>query len=212
MVVRDDYPTPLSSIYVKPNGERSVVNYRHPQAHLSKNHIDRYKFKPKVMLFDGHEAEISLVLLKEAREKGIKTVLDAGSLHKGTKAIYKEVDYLVCSQKFALQATGESDSESAIEKLYNDHKNIVITLGKDGLIWKNQEGEDRFPAFSVKVLDTTGAGDVFHGAFATCLALNKSWVDTLKYSSAAAAIFCTKPGGREGIPNLLEIEFFLKTQ
>jgi sulfofructose kinase len=209
LVVRGEYPTPVSTVWVKPSGERSLVNHRSADSVIHPGMLDFRNIHPKVILFDGHEPEISMSLLNEARARGIKTVLDAGSWNKGTSQLFNKVGHLVCSEKFAYEFTGTSSPALAMEKLISHNDCVVITLGKEGLIWRNAGGEGRIPAFHVAVKDSTGAGDVFHGAFAGCLAMGKRWGDTLLYSSAAAALSCTRLGARTGIPEGSEVERFL---
>jgi sulfofructose kinase len=210
LVVRGDYVTPVSSVIVKPSGERSVVNYRSAESLLHRDRPVLSNIHPRVILFDGHEPKLSVALLNQARDLGITTVLDAGSLNKGTSKLFDRVDYLVCSETFAYEFSGASSPDAAMERLIPHARSVVITLGKNGLIWKNAGEAGRLPAFPVDVKDTTGAGDVFHGAFAGCLALGKEWNETLTYSSAAAALCCTKLGARAGIPEGVEVEKFLK--
>ena len=90
----EKYPTPVSGVIVKPSGERSLVNYRAADTVLHPGCIDFSDIHPRVILFDGHEPELSLALLDEARAKGDKTVLDAGSLNRGTALLFDKVDYL----------------------------------------------------------------------------------------------------------------------
>lgn len=210
LVVRGEYLTPVSCVIVKPSGERSIVNYRLADSILHRDSTDLSNLHPRVILFDGHEPELSVALLNQARDMGITTVLDAGSLNKGTSQLFDKVDYLVCSETFAHEFSEASSPESAMEKLISHARSVVITLGKNGLIWKNADGEGRIPAFPVQVTDSTGAGDVFHGAFAGCLAMGKEWNEILIYSSAAAALSCTQLGARTGIPEGAEVEKFLK--
>ena len=210
LVIRGEYPTPLSSVLVNPSGERSLVNYRDADSVLPAESMDFSAIHPAVILFDGHEPELSLSLMNDAQARGIKTVLDAGSLNKGTSRLFDKVGYLVCSERFAHELTGASSPDGAMEALFSYSPSVVITLGKNGLIWKNAGGKGHIPAFSVDVKDSTGAGDVFHGAFAGCLALGKEWLENLTYSSAAAALCCTKLGARTGIPEGVEVERFLK--
>lgn len=209
LVVRGEYPTPVSGVIVKPSGERSIVNYRSADSILRRDSIVLSDIHPRVILFDGHEPELSVALLEQDGGIGITTVLDAGSLNKGTSELFDKVDHLVCSARFAYEFSGASSPDAAMEKLIAHARSVVITLGKDGLIWKNAGGEGRLPAFPVDVKDTTGAGDAFHGAFAGCLAMGKGWNETLTYSSAAAALCCTKLGARAGIPEGAEVEKFL---
>ena len=210
-VVRGDSPTSLSIVLVKPDGSRSIVHYRGLKERLLSGSVDFSSIEPAVILFDGHEPDISMPLVKEVRARGIKTILDAGSVHPGTKELIHHVDYLVCSEKFAYDFTGETDYKLAIEKLHEHSSSIIITLGEKGLIWKNKTGEGALPAFTVDVVDTTGAGDAFHGAFAACIAANKECDYSLNFSRAAAALCCTKMSARGGIPNKEEeIEFLYK--
>jgi sulfofructose kinase len=209
LVVRGEYPTPVSSVIVKPSGDRSLVNYRSAESVLPGDRIDFSTIHPKVVLFDGHEPELSLALLYDARAKGIKTILDAGSVNRGAMQLFDKVGYLVCSERFATDFTGTSSPDRAIERLHAHNPCVVITLGREGLIWKNSNGEGRLPAFPVEIIDSTGAGDVFHGAFAGSLAMDREWNEMLLYASAAAALSCTKLGARTGIPEGIEVERFL---
>jgi sulfofructose kinase len=177
LIVRGEYPTPLSSVLVNTSGVRSLVNYRDADSVLPAESIDFSIIHPKVILFDGNEPDLSLSLLNDARSQGIKTVLDAGSLNRGTSQLFDKVDYLACSERFAYELTGESSPDKAMENLFSYSQSIVITLGKNGLIWKNAGRKGRIPACLVDVKDTTGAGDVFHGAFAGCLAMGREWIE-----------------------------------
>jgi len=210
LVAPGRYPTSLSAVLVKPDGRRTVVYHRGNRQHISPGSVDYSRIKPKVCLFDGHEPDLSLALVKYARSRDIVTILDAGSMHQGTKALMPVVDYLVCSERFANEFTGEKDEKAAVTKLYQFTPSVVITLGERGLVWKNKRSEGALPAFSMNVVDTTGAGDAFHGAFASCIASGCDWEYTLKYSSAVAALCCTKLGARTGIPYMDDIQAFLK--
>ena len=159
------------------------------------------------MLFDGHEPNISLSLLKQLKKQNIPTVLDAGSVHEGTLSLMDKVDYLVCSEKFAIQFAGnETDALSSLAKL---SPNVVITLGERGLIWQRDHETGQLNAFNIKAIDTTGAGDAFHGAFAAALTTQMNWQEILKFSSAAGALCCTKVGAIVGLPTKLEHSKFL---
>ncbi|MCK5315216.1 MAG: hypothetical protein KAJ53_08840 [Anaerolineales bacterium] len=209
LIKRGSTPTTLSVILVKPDGTRSIIYYRESKQHLTSNSLDFRQVNPKVILFDGHEALISPRLAEYAREHGIKTILDAGSLHPGTQELVSLVDYLVCSEKFASQITGEDDEQDALERLMDYAPSVVITLGDRGVIWKNYQGSGALHAFSVEAVDTTGAGDIFHGAFAFCIAGGCDWSNTLRYASAAAALSCTRRGARLSVPTNQEVVDFL---
>jgi len=212
LVVRGDESSALSVVMVKPDGRRSLVNYRKPESFLAAGSVDFTSIDTKVILFDGHEPNISPSLAKSARQRGIITLLDAGSIHPGTEELAGLVDYLVCSESFGFGFSGESTQERALEKLSAYAPNVVITLGHRGLVWKNAEGSGHVKTFSIKAVDTTGAGDVFHGALAACLAEKREWHESLAFASAAGALCCTRIGARLGIPTREEVEEFLADQ
>lgn len=210
LIVRGDLPTPLSAIMVKPDGRRTVVNYKGATAPLTAESIDFSGCRPRVVLFDGHEPEVSLALTKAIKGRAISTVLDAGSVHRGSLKLLERVDYAVVSQKFARESTGKTDPLQAALKLRQLTSAAVVTLGEAGLVWNNKDGSGRLPAFSIDAVDTTGAGDAFHGAFAAGLATGKFWEDLLSYASAVGALCCTKYGARAAIPTAKDVAGFLK--
>ena len=210
LLVRSDSPTPLSAILVKPDGRRTVVNYKSGTPPLPADSIELSGWHPQVILFDGHEPEVSLALMHAIKGRGISTVLDAGSVHKGTLNLLEQVDYVVASQKFARECTGKEDPQQAALKLGQYRSAVVITLGNAGLVWKTGDRSGALPAFSVDVVDTTGAGDAFHGAFASGLAAGKPWNDLLTYASAVGALCCTGYGARPAIPTAKDVSEFLK--
>lgn len=211
-VARGVYSSALSVVIVKPDGSRSLVNYRKPESFLAPGTVDFSTVDPRVILFDGHEPRISPDLARSARARGIITVLDAGSIHGGTQELAGLVDYLVCSENFGLDFTGETDEERALARLSSYAPNVIITLGVRGLVWKNVTGSGRLPAYRAMAVDTTGAGDVFHGALAACLSQEMAWLSSLRYASAAGALCCMKIGARLGIPTKGEVEEFLARQ
>ena len=198
LIVRDSSPTPLSTVLVKPDGKRSLINYKGSTKPLAADAIDFSSIKAKAILFDGHEPYVSFALVKRARQQGVSTILDAGSMHEGTSQLWNQVDYLVASEKFACQFAG--DVQTALKRLAKQSSAVVITLGEKGLIWQRGNQTGKLAAFPVKVIDTTGAGDAFHGAFAAAVAKELDWHEVLAYSSAAGSLCCSKIGARQGLP------------
>jgi sulfofructose kinase len=208
LIIRGNFSTPLSTILVKPDGQRALINYKGQTKALAADAIDFSAIIPKVVLFDGHEPQLSLALLASLQDKSTISVLDAGSLHDGTLALMHKVDYLVCSEKFAIQYAGTI--ETALQRLAELAPTVVITLGEKGLIWQRNQEQGTLSAFPVACVDSTGAGDAFHGAFAAALCTDMSWLDVLRYASAAGALCCTKLGARTGIPSHEDIHLLLK--
>ncbi len=199
LIIRNSSPTPLSVVLVKPDGKRALINYKGETQPLPSKTIDFSSVTPKVVLFDGHEPYLSQSLLERAQSESIPTVLDAGSVHEGTLALMGEVDYLVCSEKFARQLAG--DEEAALTRLGEISPAVVITLGEKGLIWRRGQEHGALPAFPIIAIDTTGAGDAFHGAFAAAVSSRLNWPDVLRFASAAGSLCCTKIGARSGLPS-----------
>lgn len=233
LLVHDGPGMPVSSITVKPDGSRSVVNYRplkneedppslpadsvsrplSPESDRACVSSRRFaatenRDHPIVYLFDGHDLEASLRLLEKAPENS-SVILDAGSVHEGTQALFPLADYLITSADFAESWSGKTDPAEALPYLEESALLAVITLGSDGLIWSCAGERGRLAAFEVDAVDSTGAGDVFHGAFAAGLILGLEMPEILVFASAAAALDCMSLGGRPGIPNNRQVARFL---
>lgn len=202
LIIRGASPTPLSTIIVKPDGKRCLINYKGDTQALASNALNFSNVSAKVVLFDGHEPYISLPLAEKARQSKIPTVLDAGSVHEGTLALMNHVDYLICSEKFASQYAG--NEHQALSQLAKLAPVVIITLGERGLIWQRGNEQGTLPAYPITAIDTTGAGDAFHGAFAAALAAGMDWQTQLQYASAAGALCCMQMGARLGLPSQKE--------
>lgn len=166
-------------------------------------------YEPKVLLFDGHLPELSLKLMQQFPQA--VSVLDAGSLHAGTKALYDKVDWLIGSKNFALSFSDNESVREAIKELDSMVKNVIITDGGSGLLYIENKLVKHLPAFKVETVDSNGAGDVFHGAFSYGLAQGFDFMDNLKYASATAALSCTGKGIRKNIPKTASIKDFIKS-
>lgn len=206
-IVRGEAPTPLSAVLVKPDGKRALVNYKGNTQALPENTLDFRDAAVKAALFDGHEPYIALDFLRQRRDQQLATVLDAGSLHDGTRALLDQVTYLVASEKFALQYAG--DEQAALSSLAEQAPVVVITLGERGLIWRRGQETGTLSAPPVACVDSTGAGDAFHGAFAAAVASGMPWLETLRYASAAGALSCTQMGARPSLPSRPEHQHLL---
>jgi len=210
LVVRGDAPTPLSVVWVKPDGQRSLVNHRENRGPLTADSMSDLPFHPKVLLFDGHEPMMAEALVEYARHRNIPTVLDAGSVHSGTETLASRVDYLIASHVFARDLTGREDPNKALSEMADLAPGVVITLGCDGVIWRKGRESGTMSAVPIRAVDTTGAGDAFHGAFSAGLARHMDWSDLLHLSNTVAALTCLQMGARTAIPTLKEVADFMK--
>lgn len=206
-VIRGAAPTPLSTVLVKPGGVRSLVNFKGETQAQPPGAMDYSGIDAKVLLFDGHEPGLSESLL--ARK--VPKVLDAGSLHDGTRLLMDKIDHLVASEKFAREWLGRDDPWAALLSFSALAPAVVITLGSQGLIWRREGCEGKLSAFPVQARDTTGAGDAFHGAYAAALATQLPWLDLLRRASAAGAACCEVLGARPGLPSAKRVDALLAT-
>lgn len=203
--------TAVSFILVnRANGSRTIINRRRsgPPARLGAGVPGHWR--PRLLLFDGHELPASLAAIQAFPDA--LTMLDAGSLREGTDALAGRVDYLVCSERFARQATGLSalDSPDARSQCLarlreRNPRTVVVTLGERGLIYDDGRHTGHLPAMNVRPVDTTAAGDVFHGAMAFALLQNMPLLQALALATTAAGLSVQSPGGRASIPTLAAV-------
>lgn len=208
-VVRGPEPTPLSAIIVKPDGQRTIVNHQGNSEGACAGQFDLSQLTAKAILVDGHQFELAQSLVQWANANHVPTVIDADSLRPQTEALVQVVDYVVASERFAYEYSGEVSVEAGLNQLARVAPNVVVTLGERGLIWQRGSEQGQMDAFAVDAVDTTGAGDAFHGAFTAGLAAGMAWEALLRFASAVGAICCTKQGGRVGIPTREEVTAFL---
>lgn len=209
--LRPGHATPLSIVLINEgNGSRTLINRNVPRAPLRLAASPFAGKEPGILLFDGHEPEASLAALDSFPRA--TSILDAGSWREGTAALAGKVDYLVASEKFALQASGveawdeKQDRRAAVKLLRERYgKAVAVTLGEQGLVGEDEEGFFVLPAFPVRPVDTTAAGDIFHGAFAFGLAEGKGFRESLRFASMSAALSVTRRGGRSSCPGLDEV-------
>lgn len=200
-----DYNTNLSFIMANTtNASRTILTSTDdivPKCSIPNNN------KYDVILVDGEEEEMSKDIL--LNNKSAIKIIDAGSFKPSTVNLCSYVDYLVCSKNFALdytKLTYDGSIESLIkihEKLTNDfHNTVVITLEDKGCFTKIGENYKIISSIKVKSIDTTGAGDIFHGAFTYFITHNYSLEDTCKLANLTAALSTLRVGGRYSMPKL----------
>ena len=160
-----------------------------------------------VVLCDGRHVDASLSLIRAARRRRIPTLLDAGSLRPATRRLLGAVDVCIASHVFARDLAGSDDPERMLRALELGGPSVVgVTRGPQGA-WARRRGERTIfvPALRVRVLDTTGAGDAFHGAFAWGLLHGRSLRWTMRFASVVAGLKCRAPGGRKALPTLAQV-------
>ncbi|MCY2954083.1 MAG: PfkB family carbohydrate kinase [Planctomycetota bacterium] len=168
----------------------------------------------RVLLVDNIGVPGMIRAARIARRHGIPVVADFESdQHPQFGELLELVDHLIVSRDFAAKRSGVSDPAIAVQKLWaTDREAVVVTAGASGC-WYRGEGAAaarRQPAFQVAAVDTTGCGDVFHGAYAFGLARGLPLDERIRLASATAALKATRPGGQAGIPSLAAVKRFLQ--
>lgn len=197
----------------KESGKRTIF-WKRPSgkplrpAEIPDSFLDNVDF----LLLDGLMAEASIYAAKKSREKNIPIMLDAGKIREGMIELAAMCDYIVASEEFGKELIGEDyanafDPEKALLHMKSfGAKASTITLGDKGSITLAGDEIFHIPAFKVDVVDTTGAGDIFHGGYIYGLLQKWGIKDVVRFATAFASLKCRKLGGREGIPSLEEVE------
>ncbi|MEA3406654.1 MAG: PfkB family carbohydrate kinase [Chloroflexota bacterium] len=183
---------------------------------LRVDELDRaYITSADYLHLDGAHAEAALQAAQWMQEAGKTVVLDAGTtegpVSPSLRALVEHTDVLICGSGFGPALTGLDDLWEVGEAILEHGPRIVVqTEGADGSYTVTAEERFHTPAFEVDVLDTTGAGDVFHGAYIVGLLQGWDVRQVAQFSTAVSAIKCTKLGGRTGIPTFQETMAFLQ--
>ncbi len=160
------------------------------------------------LLIDHAWPASELKAAKEAQCLGVPVVSDTEFFNDWHPNIFPYIDYAIVSETCAHTIAPDlRDACRSIRQM--GARCAIVTLGAEGLVCDNGQRYFHLPAFSAKVVDTTGAGDVFHGAFCYGLTQEYALEYNLRFSSAASAIKCGRIGGRAGIPTREQIEVFL---
>jgi len=195
------------------SGNRTIFWHRGSVPPLKREEVDLSPFPgARVLHLDGLMIEASVEAARQAKARGLQVVLDAGTLRDGSLELAAQVDVLIASSRFAVPLVGEnSPAEKALEALSRlGPREIVITLGSKGSVGWNRGELIAQSAFPVNVVDTTGAGDVYHGAYIYGLLQGWDMSPCMRFASAAAALKCRAIGARAGIPTLHEVTRFLE--
>ncbi len=196
----------------KESGKRSIAWTKGTSLPLDPDCVDQdFIASLKLLHLDGHNMEAAIKAARIAKVNDVMISLDAGTMLPDIDILVELADICIASESFAYKFTSENDPEKAAEKIFKTGCLVAaVTCGKEGVFAVTPKGSIKNKAFHVPVVDTTGAGDVFHGAFAYAFIQGWEMDRVLKFASAAAAIKCMKFGGRTGIPSGDEVLEFLK--
>jgi sulfofructose kinase len=204
--------SPSAAILVAPDGERLVCAYNDPALDRDPAWLQIAQVAAfAAVLADVRWPEGAAAVLDAARDAGRPAVLDADVgppdalldlAARATHAVFSEPG-LTC-------AAGPGSAGACLERIAAGCPGVVgVTLGPDGFLWRRDGTEHRVPGYPIRAVDTLAAGDVWHGAFTLMLGQGTDIENAARFANAAAAIKCTRAGGRNGAPTRGEVEGFL---
>lgn len=217
-VIKDSSaPSGIAMIAVTADGENLVMVASGANANVSHEDVSNTRTLMR-------ETDILMLQL----ETPLETVTEAINLAKAyevpvllnpapgqplTKALLTNVDYLTPNQNELLRLTEEDNMDDAIHKLREwGVKNLIVTLGANGLRMITDEIDKHLPAHEITAVDTTAAGDAFNGAMAVALAEGKPLTEAVEYGLAAGALATTKRGAQPSLPSRDAVEDFMESQ
>ena len=215
----------VSSVIIEPNatnqfaviivdgvsGERTILWDRDERLMYREGEMRKEEVcSGKLLHLDGHDLTAAIQCARWAKEEGIPIVLDIDKVEPLTFELIREIDFVITSSRFPSLFTGISDREKALIEIQKQISGFLCaTLGREGAIALVDKEILYIKGLEVNVVDTTGAGDVFHAGFIYGLLQNWEVVEILRFANAAAALKCRDLGGRRGIPTLEEVQKFL---
>src|SRR4029077_8982582 len=204
--------TPISAIMIDPSGERTIVTFRDPELwKVQLPDTDSLLEDCDAILTESRCAAFCTDLCVEARRRGIPVIVDVDRAMSLREGLLTASSHLVFSSEPLQETAGVTDDGPALKKIAKLTPSFLAgTRGPQGTIWLNERGElEETPAFPVHTVDTLGAGDVFHGAFALAITEKQELREALRFASAAAALKCTRFGGAFAAPQRAEVEELL---
>jgi sulfofructose kinase len=206
--------SPQSLILVDAGGERTVLCRRDERLILQPTDLDQeWIVNARALHVDGHDTAAATLAATWARAAGIPVIADLDELYPGVEDLIEKVDYLVVSRDFPRRLTNEPNLEKALQQIQHRYGCTLVaaTLGEEGVVAWDGKHLHHAPAYRVSVVDTTGAGDIFHAGFIYGLLQNWPLERQLDFACAAAALNCTAVGARGGIQPVDKIESLMAT-
>jgi len=201
--------SPQSLIMVDGSGERTIFGRRDERLVLQPHDLDReWVVNARALLVDGHDTAAATLAARWAREAGIPVIADLDELYPGVEELLENIDYLVVSRDIPTRLMQEPDLEVALRQMQRRYGSVLAaaTLGQQGVLAWDGDQYHHASAYRVPVVDTTGAGDIFHAGFIYGLLQEWRLERQLDFACAAAALNCTGVGARGGIQSVAAIE------
>ncbi|MFZ0303590.1 MAG: carbohydrate kinase family protein, partial [Terracidiphilus sp.] len=206
--------SPQSLIIVDAGGERTVLCRRDEKLALMPGDLKReWVVNARALHLDGHDTAAATQAARWARKAGVPVVADLDETYPGVEDLIENIDYLIASRDFPCRLMDEPNLERALKRMQARYgsKLTAATLGQDGVLAWDGKRHLHCAAYCVPVVDTTGAGDIFHAGFIYGLLQEWPLERQLDFACAAAAMNCMAAGARGGIKPIAEIEEMMGT-
>ena len=201
-------------IIVDDTGERTVLWKRDKRLTLRPEELQReWITDARALHVDGHDTEAASTAAAWARGAGVPVIADLDELYSGVEALLQNLDYFVASRDIPGRITGEPDLRKSLPEVHRryDFRLTAATLGEEGVLAWDGNSFHYAAAYRIEVVDTIGAGDLFHAGFIYGLLQGWPLHRQLDFACAAAALNCTGMGARGGIQQVQRIEQLMAT-
>ena len=202
---------PVSAIMVDSAGERMIATYRDDRIEAARPaNPDALVASVNVLLADNRFPDFVQPICEAARRRNIPVVLDADRPTVESHPLFAIATHVVFSSECLRETTGCAELADGLQRIAPLTKAfLAVSNGPGDVLYLRDGAVRRVPAFTVTVVDTLAAGDVFHAGIALALAEGRDELAAIRFGSAAAALKCTRFGGSAGAPRRAEVETFL---
>jgi len=211
-VVAAGVPHRLSIVLVEEGtGHRTIIRHIDPRIWLRPEELDRDAVcAGRILHLDGYEGDAAIQAARWARDAGIPVSMDAERFTQRREELFRLTDILIVAQRFGQEVTGHGEVGRILEAMHRLGPRVVgLTRGEHGSVLSVDGERIEAAGFRVDVVDTNGAGDVFHGAFVYGVLQGWEARHILLFANAVSALKCTRLGGRTGIPSVSDVYAFL---
>jgi sulfofructose kinase len=201
--------SPISTVLLDPAGDRQIVNYLDGRLFTDAEGLPLAELAAAdALLCDVRWLPAVSAALAAAKARGLPRIIDFELVpEQGVASFIEAASHVAFAREALAQIAGTDDLAEGLERLGRRTAAwLAVTCGEEGIYWRDGGRLCHQPAFAVEAVDTLAAGDVFHGALALAVAERQPIADAVRFAAAAAAVKCTRFGGREGIPDRAAVE------
>ena len=205
--------SPVSTVLLDPDGDRQIVNHLDGRLFADADGLPLGQLAAAdALLCDVRWRPAVEAALAAAKARGLPRIIDFEVVPEaGVAAFIEAASHVAFAREALCGLAGTDDIAQGLERLGRRSEAwLAVTCGEEGIWWRENGRLGHQPAFPVAVVDTLAAGDVFHGALALALAERRPIAQAVRFAAAAAAVKCTRFGGRDGIPDRAAVELLLR--